>query len=331
MQREFNNENKRRRSVTTGFKRAAIKHFEISPGYDLMTQWITIGWLKLSNQYIAESFKYSGIITSIISDYHSNLIKILQNAELPPNTTVESTNEGDEHNDVFVSENYNDDEESNIDVKLTDSVGESTLSSNSNEDDDEMHNNSISKSGESSSSNDDTFESKKLSKQSKSLPITLATPVAAANKSPAESPSFSLKSPVAKKHYKPAPTAQSTPRMKTAVATHFNAGIVRAEFIQDILLPPPTPKDIALKVAKTTSKLKADSAKAPTRKNSSKNKENVSSELVSNDECIKCKGTSFRACDKKGCVNKTCIKCFRIKITQSSIHYCHRDCQRTDV
>jgi hypothetical protein len=84
---------------------------------------------------------------------------------------------------------------------LTDSVGESTLSSNSNEDDDEMHNNSISKSGESSSrssSSSSSFESKKLSKKSKSLPITLATPVAAANKSPAESPSVFLKSPVAK-------------------------------------------------------------------------------------------------------------------------------------
>jgi len=31
------------------------------------------------------------------------LVKILQDAELPSNTTVESTNEGDEHNDVFVS------------------------------------------------------------------------------------------------------------------------------------------------------------------------------------------------------------------------------------
>jgi len=116
--------------------------------------------------------------------------------------------------------------------------------------------------------------------------------------------------------------------MKTAVATHFNAGIVRAEFIQDILLPTPTPKNITLKVVETTPELKA---KAPTRKNASKNKENFSSDLVSKDVCIKCKGTSFRACDKKGCENKTCIKCFIIKITQSSIHYCHRGCRRTDV
>ena len=57
---------------------------------------------------------------------------VLQDAELPSNTTVESTNEGDEHNDVFVS--YFD--EANVETNPTDSFGESSLSSNASADDD---------------------------------------------------------------------------------------------------------------------------------------------------------------------------------------------------
>ena len=34
------------------------------PGYDLMTQWTTQGWLKLSTEYIAPSFKYCGMRNS---------------------------------------------------------------------------------------------------------------------------------------------------------------------------------------------------------------------------------------------------------------------------
>ena len=51
------------------------------------------------------------------------MVKILQDAELPFNTTVESTNEGDEHNDVFVS--YFD--EANIETNPTDSFGGSSI------------------------------------------------------------------------------------------------------------------------------------------------------------------------------------------------------------
>ncbi len=61
------------------------------------------------------------------------MVKILQDAELPSNTTVESTNEGDEHNDVFVP--YVD--EANVETDPTDSFGESSsLSSNASADDD---------------------------------------------------------------------------------------------------------------------------------------------------------------------------------------------------
>jgi hypothetical protein len=55
------------------------------PGYVLMTQWITAGWLELETDYLKESFKYCGKTTSIISEYHSNLIKLLTDAELPIN------------------------------------------------------------------------------------------------------------------------------------------------------------------------------------------------------------------------------------------------------
>jgi hypothetical protein len=60
----------------------------------------TQGWLKQSTEYIAQSFKYCGITSCEIADYQSNLVKILQDAELPSN---ESTNEGDKYNDFFVS------------------------------------------------------------------------------------------------------------------------------------------------------------------------------------------------------------------------------------
>ena len=139
------------------------------PGYDLMTQWITQGWLKLSTEYIAQSFKYCGITSCEIADYHSNLVKILQDAELPPNTTVESTNESDEYNDVFVS--Y--DEEANVETNLTDSFGESTLSSNASVDDDGE---GLSDTTETSSSINTTTTPRALTKQSKSLVHLMISP-----------------------------------------------------------------------------------------------------------------------------------------------------------
>jgi hypothetical protein len=57
MQREFNNENKRRRSVTAGFKRAAIKHFEISG-----VKNVTALRFKVSRQQIQQWVKNKEVI-----------------------------------------------------------------------------------------------------------------------------------------------------------------------------------------------------------------------------------------------------------------------------
>jgi hypothetical protein len=49
---------------------------------------INYDFYDYETDYLKESFKYCGITTSIISEYHSNLIKLLTDAELPINTTV---------------------------------------------------------------------------------------------------------------------------------------------------------------------------------------------------------------------------------------------------
>ena len=67
-----------------------------------MCKWIIKGWLSLKADYVAESFKYWGITASLIAEYHSELIKIIRDAILPANCTVDQRNEGDDHQDIFV-------------------------------------------------------------------------------------------------------------------------------------------------------------------------------------------------------------------------------------
>ena len=88
------------RSVTFFTKSRNLK----GPGYVLMCKWIINAWNALENDYIVQSFKYCGISSSLIADYHSPLMKILTDAELPPNTTVELRVEGDEHMDIFLTD-----------------------------------------------------------------------------------------------------------------------------------------------------------------------------------------------------------------------------------
>ena len=277
------------------------------PGYDLMTQWITQGWLKLSPEYISQSFKYCGITSSEIADYHSNLAKIIQDAELPPNTTVESTNEGDEHNDVFVS--YND--EAEVETNPSDSIGESTLSSNASVDDGD----DVSNTTETSSSINTTTTPRTLTKQSKSLPIILSTPAAESSDVSPSNP------PPAKKACKPTPTAASTPRVKTPAKTTFNSGQARARIIQDIVLPAPVQVDIASKVASATRTKVSKASKALMY-----NKENV----IDTPACPKCKQQVFRPCHRELCPKRICTICYKIKINTNDNIYCTRDCKQLD-
>ena len=282
------------------------------PGYDLMTQWITQGWLKLSTEYIAQSFKYCGITSCEIADYHSNLVKILQDAELPSNTTVESTNEGDEHNDVFVP--YVD--EANVETNPTDSFGESSLSSNASADDDGE---GLSDTTETSSSINTTTTPRPLSKQSKSLPISLYTPAAESSDG---SPSVTLKPPPAKKACKPTPTAESTPKLKTQAKTTFSSGQVRARVIQDINLPEPVPVEKTSKVAPANKPKATKTSKA----SNVENKENTNETPA----CQKCKKQVFRACYRETCTNRICIFCFKIKLNANDNIYCTRACKLAD-
>ena len=50
------------------------------PGYILMTSWIIEAFKALSADYIGESFKYCGISTSVISEYHSQLIQLIRSS-----------------------------------------------------------------------------------------------------------------------------------------------------------------------------------------------------------------------------------------------------------
>jgi hypothetical protein len=76
-------------------------HNVCGPGYVLMTNWITEAWQSLTQEYLCESFKYCGITTSQVDDYHHSLKLLLRTAEMLPNTTVEEQNEEDEH-DIFL-------------------------------------------------------------------------------------------------------------------------------------------------------------------------------------------------------------------------------------
>lgn len=59
------------------------------PGYVLMLKWIAKGWLNLTTEFISETFRYCGITTSEINRYHINLIRLLREKEILPNTTVD--------------------------------------------------------------------------------------------------------------------------------------------------------------------------------------------------------------------------------------------------
>lgn len=69
-----------------------------------MCKWIAKGWQELESDYLKQSFKYCGITTSILSEYHSPLLNLLTQAVIPPNTTIECRNEEDEHQDIFLTE-----------------------------------------------------------------------------------------------------------------------------------------------------------------------------------------------------------------------------------
>ena len=69
-----------------------------------MCKWIAKGWQELESDYLKQSFKYCGITTSILSEYHSPLLNLLTQAVIPPNTSIEWRNEEDEHQDIFLTE-----------------------------------------------------------------------------------------------------------------------------------------------------------------------------------------------------------------------------------
>ena len=83
------------------------------PGYVLMTGWIIEAFKTLSSEYLVESFKYCGITTSNISEYHSQLSELIKSPILPYNTTVDMRDETDEFGDVFV---IDEDGENGVDV-----------------------------------------------------------------------------------------------------------------------------------------------------------------------------------------------------------------------
>ena len=54
-----------------------------------MTSWINASFRELRADYLKSSFKYCGITTSIVSEYHSELTKLINSSILPSNTTID--------------------------------------------------------------------------------------------------------------------------------------------------------------------------------------------------------------------------------------------------
>jgi len=192
-------------------------------------------------------------------------------------------------------------------------------SSNASADDDGE---GLSDKTEISSSINTTKTPKPLSKQSKSLPISLYTPTA---ESSDNSPSVTLKPPPAKKACKPTPTAESTPKLKTQAKTTFSSGQARARVIQDINLPEPVSVEKTSKVA-PNNKPKATKTSKASKASNVENKENTNETPA----CQKCKKQVFRACYRESCKNRICIFCFKIKLNANDNIYCTRACKSAD-
>ncbi len=209
-----------------GEKTFTKSHNLRGPGYVLMCQWIEKAWIELKADYIAESFKYCGITTSVIAEYQSNLIKLLTDAELPLNSSVEARNEEDEHTDIFLNHDADEGPASETNSS-TDGSTESVSAS------------------EQSTSDTSTSESSPASPTTTTT--TASTYITESTKTPSTTapPTATQSTPVLKdisnititRINKPKALSTSTPRVKSTSLSALDQS-QRASNIENLLLPP---------------------------------------------------------------------------------------------
>ncbi len=331
-----------------GEKTFTKSHNLRGPGYVLMCQWIEKAWMELKADYIIESFKYCGITTSVIAQYHSSLIKLLTDAELPLNSSVEERNEEDEHTDIFLNHDaFADEEPASETNSLTDGSTESVSASEQSTSDTSTSESSQTTTPTTTPTTTSTTASTSI-KASTKLPST-KTPSTTAPSTTAPS-TTTQSTPVLKaisnitviRKEKPKALSTSTPRVKSTSLSALDQS-QRAINIENLLLPPkPVPPPPATPPAKEKQPKKAqkspaaakNTAASKTQKSPAAPKNAAASTITAAvicpaGVCAKCGDkTNYRVCDAIGCSKKTCLNCFGTKVTPSTVHFCSRSCQR---
>ena len=241
-------------------------------------------------------------------------MKILTDAELPPNTTVELRVEGDEHMDIFLTDEKEQEQEVN-NSSSSQSPLETTDSFTSSSTEDET-----------SSSDNETIASSSskakatIASTSSKAKATIASTSSEAKETIASS-SSEAKETIASSSSKAKPkaTPKSTPKSKTNIQV---STLNRAETIEELILPArqviiqPQPAASVQSSSKTIAS--SVSKKAPIEQ----------APITDVDECHRCLvKTRFRKCDNNECNKRTCLNCFGTKVNPSDAHFCSRKCQ----
>ena len=236
-------------------------------------------------------------------------MKILTDAELPPNTTVELRVEGDEHMDIFLTDEKEQEQEVN-NSSSSQSPLETTDSFTSSSTEDET-----------SSSDNETIASTSskakatIASTSSKAKATIASTSSEAKETIASS-SSEAKETIASSSSKAKPkaTPKSTPKSKTNIQV---STLNRAETIEELILPArqviiqPQPAASVQSSSKTIAS--SVSKKAPIEQ----------APITDVDECHRCLvKTRFRKCDNNECNKRTCLNFFGTKVNPSDAHFC---------
>jgi hypothetical protein len=263
--------------------------------------------------------------------YHSNLIKLLTDAELPLNSSVEERNEEDEHTDIFLNHDADEGPASETNSS-TDGSTESVSASEQSTSD-----TSTSESSPSSPTTTTTTASTYITESTKT-PSTTA-PSTATQSTPVLK---AISNITITRINKPKALSTSTPRVKSTSLSALDQS-QRASNIENLLLPPkpvvprpatPPTKEKQPKKAQKSPAAAKNTATSKTQKSPTATKNVASSTITAvvicpAGVCAKCGDkTNYRVCDAKDCSIKTCLNCFGTKVKPSDVHFCSRSCQR---
>ena len=230
-------------------------------------------------------------------------MKILTDAELPPNTTVELRVEGDEHMDIFLTDEKEQEQEVN-NSSSSQSPLETTDSFTSSSTEDET----------SSSDNETIASSSSKAKATIASTSSKAKATIASTSSEAKETIASSSSKA-----KPKATPKSTPKSKTNIQV---STLNRAETIEELILPA---RQVIIQPQPAAS---VQSSSKTIASSVSKKAQIEQAPITDVDECHRCLvKTRFRKCDNNECNKRTCLNCFGTKVNPSDAHFCSRKCQ----